>query len=203
MRGKAAQGEPGEGEENVLRMEIKRITLQLSFFAQDTTMGSTREARRAGAQQAISAMTAEQRGDGSEGDGIGRGDTGEQIFHGARRDHAATSPMASPMPVRASPRPTIIANHACGARAEGHAESDFAAALRHRVGEHAIQSDGREDSASAANGEQSHLLLAVGDVEVDDFVHRAELGDGLVGIDGGDDAADGGRERGRLGVRFE
>ncbi len=99
-------------------------------------------------------------------------------------------------------------NHADDARcagAQGHAESDFAAALGDRVGEHAVEADGREDQRERGEGsEQSHLLLAVGDVEVDDFVHGAELGDGLVGIDGGDDAADGGSDgvAGRAAVRM-
>ena len=88
--------------------------------------------------------------------------------------HAAESPSTSPAAESATPRSTTMPTTRAGAGAQRHAQPDLAAALRHGVGQQAVESErGQQERERGEGGEQRHLLVPVRHVERQDFVHGA------------------------------
>ena len=71
------------------------------------------------------------------------------VSYNSERSHrvvanAAAAPSSTPAIARRSPSPMHQCEHVATLRAERHADPDLAAALRHEVGDHAINAEGGE-----------------------------------------------------------
>ena len=87
--------------------------------------------------------------------------------------------------------PDDHAQHVAALRAERHPDADFLRALRHAVGDDAVDADGREQQRRAGeNAEQQHRQTPLGDRARDDLVHRPDVGDGELGSSCAHDADD-------------
>ena len=114
----------------------------------------------------------------------------------------AVSPMPPPTSVITPTWRRIIAADPTGRGAERHAKSDLPRSLRDRVGEHTVETDGREDRRQAREGGREH---AQEPIEKDVLAHlrreRPQVFDRQVRIEPGDDAWDRGERRVGVGGR--
>jgi hypothetical protein len=91
---------------------------------------------------------------------------------------AATTPIATPDGRESEPLPHDEAYQVGSARTECEADAHLAGALRHRVGDHAVDAHRGEQQGRPAEGEQQqHREARLGDRAVDDLPHRAHVGD--------------------------
>ena len=89
-----------------------------------------------------------------------------------------------------------------GLRADRHADADFAAALQHRVIEHAVEPDGGEQQRDAGEEEGQHGEQALADgVRFDDLRLRADVADAEFGTGARDFLPKDRGQRERVGAR--
>ena len=168
----------------------------VAHSARSAIIGSSPAARRAGANDASSDTAARStdtlnRTAGSTGDTSNSSDPSHRVVA-----KAATRPAAMPMAVKPADRNRIPRITAPGLAPNRDPQPDLAAALRDKIRQHTVdaerdeqQRDGRE------HADQREHLLAIGQLDIDDVVHRPNRRHRLFGIDGPDGALERSRQR--------
>ena len=156
-------------------------------------------ARRAGNQDGERRRCHQRHGNADEGDGVGGGHAPDQVLQEAREQRSRCRVRRR---ARATwwrrPRRRIMPSTRIARRAQGHANADLVRLLLHQVGHHAVDADAGEHQRQHA--EYAHQHRDVDQAQrliVNQGVHGADIGDGLLGID----RAYGGGDRRAVAVR--
>ncbi len=163
-------------------------------------MGSRREARHAGTRHAITAtassvITTEPITTGSSGFVPKSIDVKMRVVA-----IPAASPTARPTQGRLQSIKQHEPQHLFALRAEGDADAELGGALRHEVGEHAVEADRGEQEREHGKGEDHGGGKAgVAEGVADDLVDGEHVGYGQLGIEGSDLLLDGNGEGERIG----
>ena len=108
---------------------------------------------------------------------------------------AAAAPNRMPAAERRAASREDHAEDVAALRSEREAHADFLGAAGHGEGEQAVNADGGEQEGDGGEGgERAHLYGARFGFGFDDIAEHAHVGDGQLGIGGGDDAAQRGND---------